>query len=49
MPDLQPLWDETNQLYSRRRRRPYIEHFDLETLPLFDDWIDNLDQLYEES
>lgn len=47
MPDLRPLWEETNRLYDRRRR-PYIEHFDLETLPLFDDWLDNLDRLHQE-
>ena len=46
MPDLQPLWDETHRLYDRRRRRPYIEHFDLETLPLFDDWLDNIEDLH---
>ena len=47
MPDLRPLWEETNRLYDRRRGRPYIEHFDLETLPLFDEWLANLDRLHE--
>ena len=46
MPDLRPLWEETN--HGRRRRRPYVENFDLETLPLFDDWIANLDRLHQE-
>ena len=49
MPDLRPLWDETNRLYDRLAVAvPYIEHFDLETLPLYDERFTNLNRLHRE-
>lgn len=43
MPDLRPMWEETARLHPRHQ--PYAENFDPETLPLFENWIDNLSRL----